>query len=390
MQAQRNRRRPHGSGSLIVKGDTYYGKWRAHGRQVMRKIGPVRGPATSDGLTKAQAEARLRALMAEVTAPLVPERLTVREVADRLIREREALGRRPGTLRAYRSNLASRIAPALGDRQITKVTRRDIEDLRDRWLGEGLSPKYVANLLGLLHSIFGYAVSNGWAPQNPCERVISPKAVEEDTAIRFLDMTEVEALLRAVSDHANGRVQRVLYLAAVMSGLRQGELLALRWRDVDWAAQKIRVNRKVYRGHFGAPKTKRGRRAVPLADRLGGELDRLYRITAYDGDDDLVFANPLTGACFNGHTLTKAFGRAIRKAGVREITFHDLRHTFGTTMASKGVPMRTLQEWMGHEHITTTQIYADYAPSAHEVDLINAAFSDGMETSGAAERILVP
>jgi integrase len=83
------------------------------------------------------------------------------------------------------------------------------------------------------------------------------------------------ALLAAVPDDAFGRVRRVLYLAAVMTGMRQGELLALRWQDVDWVAQRVRVNRNYVRGQFGTPKSRRGR-SVPLADRLGGELDRLY------------------------------------------------------------------------------------------------------------------
>jgi integrase len=169
-------------------------------------------------------------------------------------------------------------------------------------------------------------------------------------------------------------VQRVLYLAAVMTGMRQGELLALRWQDVDWSAQRVRVNRNYVNGKFGTPKSRRGR-SVPLADRLGGELDLLYRASAYRAHDDLVFANPHTGKPMNGHTLTRTFQSALEAAGVRRVRFHDMRHTFGTRMAAAGVPMRTLQEWMGHQDFRTTLIYADYAPGAHEVDLVNGAFS---------------
>lgn len=177
-------------------------------------------------------------------------------------------------------------------------------------------------------------------------------------------------------DDEFGRVQRVIYLAAVMTGMRQGELLALRWQDVDWAAQKVRVRRNYIRGEFGTPKTKRASRSVPLADRLGGELDRLHRVTRWDRDSDLVFANPCTGAPMNGHALLKAFQRALDHAGVRRVRFHDLRHTFGTRMAATGrVPMRTLQEWMGHRDYRTTLIYADYQPGAGEADVVNAAFS---------------
>ena len=257
---------------------------------------------------------------------------------------------------------------------IAKVSRDDVETFRNGCMRDGLSPKYVTNALGFLHSIFEYAVRHDWAPSNPCRYVDAPKSLAADTAIRFLEPGEVKALLQAVPDGAYGRVQRALYLAAVMTGMRQGELLALRWQDVDWSAQRIRVTRNYVRGQFGTPKSRRGR-SVPLADRLGGELDRLYKSSAFVADDDLVFGNPRTGKPLNGHALTKTFQLALKAANVRQVRFHDLRHTFGTRMAAAGVPMRTLQEWMGHRDFRTTLIYADYAPGAHEVDLVNGAFA---------------
>ena len=190
----------------------------------------------------------------------------------------------------------------------------------------------------------------------------------------MIESDELEAALRAVGDDDFGRVHRAIILAAAMSGLRMGELRALRWIDVDWQAQRIRVRRSYVQGHLGTPKSRRGSRSVPLADRLGGELDQHYRQTAYQADADLVFANPHTGAPLDGAALFRSFQRYLAAAGVRRVRFHDLRHTFGTRMAAAGLPMRTLQEWMGHRDLRTTLIYADYAPGAHEVDLVNGAF----------------
>jgi integrase len=378
MRTQRNGagRRAHGSGGLLVKGGAYFGKWRVDGRQVMRRLGPVRLPGTNEGLTKTQAEARLRSAMADMTAPPATERLTVQEAAQRLLDHLEAMGRKPSTLRAYRSKLKAQIKPRIGTKPMARVRRIDVESFRDGCLRDGLSPKYVANALGFLHGIFEFGVRHGWAASNPCHHVDAPRALEVDTAIRFLEPAEVEALLRSVTDSSYGRVQRALYLAAVMTGMRQGELLALRWQDVDWSAQRIRVSRNYVNGTFGTPKSHRGR-SVPMADRLGGELDRLYRASAYQADTDLVFGNPQTGTPMNGHTLTRTFQSALKTAEVRKIRFHDLRHTFGTTMAASGhVSLRALQEWMGHESIRTTQIYAHYMPREHEADLINAAFGE--------------
>jgi integrase len=374
MQTNRTSRRPHGTGALIEQDGSYFGKWRVGDRQVKRKLGPIRTPSTRDGLTRTQAEAKLRALMGEATAPPT-ERLTVAQVAERLLSHLAVMGRKPSTLRSYRALLGAQIEPRLGRRPIALLTREHVECFAADMLHAGLAPKTIANALGLLNVTCEHAIKRGWAPSNPCRDVERPRALQQDTALRFLDTADVEALLRAVPADDFERVHRVIYLAAVMSGLRQGELLALRWCDIDWAAQRIRVRRNYVRGQFGTPKSARGSRSIPLADRLGGELDLLHRSTDYGDEDDLVFAHPHTGRPMNGHALLKVFQRTLRAAGVRQVRFHDLRHTFGTRMAAAGVPMRTLQEWMGHAHIATTMRYADYAPSAHEVDLVNDAFS---------------
>jgi integrase len=365
-------RRATGTGSIINRGGVYYGQWRNGGKQVMRRLGPVRQPGSRQGLTKTMAEEKLRELRSERVTP-VGERVSVGEAGERLLAHLEAMGRKPSTMRSYRANHRNQIEPRLGERPVSKVTQGDVERFIADCVRGGLAPKTVNNCLGLLYGIFELAIKRGWAHENRCKCVEKPK-VEEDTDIHFLDQEEVEALLRAAPDTEFGAVQRALYLAAVMTGMRQGELLALRWIDVDWRARRIRVRRNYVRGEFGTPKTRRSSRSIPLADRLGGELDLLYRRSRWTGDEDLVFANPHTGGPLNGCSLLKAFQRALGRAGVRRVRFHDLRHTFGTRMAAAGVPMRTLQEWMGHRDFRTTQIYADYAPSAGEVEAVNLAF----------------
>jgi integrase len=172
-----------------------------------------------------------------------------------------------------------------------------------------------------------------------------------------------------------------MYMTAAMTGLRQGELLALRWADVDWGAQRIRVRQNFVRGQFGSPKSKRSTRSVPLADALGGELDRLHQRSEYNADSDLVFCHPHTGHPMERSRLLKRYKAALKRGGVREVRFHDLRHTFGTRMAAAGVPMRTLQEWMGHRDFKTTLIYSDYQPGANEAQLVNAAFGSSTNSS---------
>ncbi|MEO8966402.1 MAG: site-specific integrase [Solirubrobacteraceae bacterium] len=161
-----------------------------------------------------------------------------------------------------------------------------------------------------------------------------------------------------------------LILAAAMSGMRRGELLGLRWKDVDGTARKLRVVRAYVGGREDTPKSESSRRAVPLANRLSGELQRLYDASPFQADDDPVFTHPNgTGLPLDGSAVSKSFKRSLRRAGVRQVRFHDLRHTFGTMMASNpNVSMRTLQGWLGHSDPATTAIYAHFAPSAHEAD----------------------
>ena len=171
-------------------------------------------------------------------------------------------------------------------------------------------------------------------------------------------------------------IDRALYRTAAMTGLRQGELLALRWRDVGWSVQRIRVRKNYVLGEFGTPKSKRSTRSVPMHDEVVGELDRLYKVADEPGDDALVFADPRDGDPLRRGTLMRRYRRALKAARLDQtLRFHDLRHTFGTRMAASGVPMRTLQEWMGHRDVKTTEIYADYAPSADELAQVNAAFT---------------
>jgi integrase len=145
---------------------------------------------------------------------------------------------------------------------------------------------------------------------------------------------------------------------------------------VDWTALRVRVRQNFTRGEFGTPKSRRSTRSVPLAHELPRELDRRYQASRWKGDNDLVFAHPATGGVQPKANITRRLRLALRAAGLDEAhRFHDLRHTFGTRMGAAGVPMRTVQEWMGHRDLATTQIYADYCPSAREAEMVAAAFA---------------
>ncbi|MGH2871175.1 MAG: tyrosine-type recombinase/integrase [Solirubrobacteraceae bacterium] len=303
------------------------------------------------------------------------QRRSPAQVGEALIAAKRAAGRKPSTLEAYSYWLRIHIIDHFGPMPVGEIKREDVRAFAAALEHKGLAPKSRANALGTLHSLIEFAIDQEWAAgENPVKRVEKPAVTATDPDVHFLDTEEVEALLRAVPDDPLGRVERVMYLTAAMTGMRQGELFALRWRDVDWSVWRIRVRRNYVRGEFGTPKSRRSSRSVPLASRVAAELELLSQDSEYKGDDDLVFAHPATGNPIDRSKLLKRFKAALRRAKVREVRFHDLRHTFGTRMAAQGMPMRVLQELMGHRDFKTTLIYADYAPSEHEAEWVEAAF----------------
>jgi integrase len=403
MQTQRSSgaRRPPGTGALIIRPDkagreTWYGKWRVGERQVKRKLGPRREPGSTVGLTRRQAEAALRReIDRERSRPPLHESLSFAEVAERHLHHVEhVLERKRSTVHDYRIIVRRHLSPFFAGKRIDGIDPDLVAAYGQAKKREGLSTKTVANHLSLLHAIFAHAAKRRWARENPVQAVDRPRSSGADPDIHALDREELEALIRAVPDDLLGPTDRVLYLAAATIGLRQGELVALRWRDVDWATGVVRVRRSYSRGEFGTPKSRRSTRAVPLPDRLAIDLEHHFRRSQYQGDDDLVFPHPLTGRPYDASKIRKRFKDAVQVAGLREVRFHDLRHTFGTRMAAAGAPLRFIQEWMGHRDYKTTSIYADYAPDpSHGAAYAAAAFAvpppqvpRSSQDTGGAER----
>jgi integrase len=364
-------KRSYGSGRLYAVKDktgreVWYGSWWAGGRRVKRKLGPKREPGGRNGLTQVQAERELRKRIESDVVVAASERWTVADAGERYVDHLEhVMERKRTTIQDYRGYLRRHLGPFFGTRPLDRIDAARVTTYLKRKRADGLSSKTVQNHLNFLHGVFGFAIKRGWASSNPVALVDRPKkARSPHRRLRFLSPVELEAVLRAVPDDRLGAVERSLYLTAAMTGLRQGELLALRWSDVDWPAGRIRVADNYTRGEFDTPKSDFGRRSVPMADRVGRELEHHFQRSLYRTDDDLVFCHPGTGHVLDPSKVRKRFKDALERAAVNRITFHELRHTFGTQMAAAGAPLRAIQEWMGHADAKTTEIYAHYAPDA--------------------------
>jgi len=350
-------KRSYGTGQLYEASGSYYGRWRTlDGRKLNRRIGRTRAAGAADGLTRAQAERVFRKL--QETEEASPSRrrdseaITVSAAAESLRRAKALDGARKSYLENLESMQRVHLDPSIGAIPLEAVTAGHVEALATRLLKAGRSPKTARNLMTFTYSIFELAIANGWCRQNPVRFAARPKRRRSGDArpdLQFLTVSELEAVLRAIPDEVVcrepapqrqgrrgpapppppdvlGPVLRVVILAAAMTGLRQSELLGLRWRDVDGGAQRIRVRSAFVRGeHSSEGKSDLStRRSVPMATRLARELDRWSTRTPYSSEDELVFAHPLTGRPVDRTKVTRRFQDACKVAGVRVITFHNL------------------------------------------------------------------
>lgn len=383
MSQRKSSRRAHGTGTLYAQErangqEVWYGRWYLAARRPNRRLGLKHRRGTCGGLTRSQAEAELRRLMVRERPPAAGVSVSFASAAELMLHDLEALERKPTTLDNYRAILRAHLLPRFGELAVNRVRKRDVEEFMAALTEAGLAARTRSGIFKLLSQVFNFAVHHGWCEENPCRSVRRPR-VRECSEIRFLNQQELDALIGSIDVFAVpfGSTDRAIFLTAAMTGMRQGELLALRWRDVDWQAKRIRVRRNYTRGHWSTPKSRSGERSVPLSSQVEAELRTHLRRSQFAGEDNLVFANPLSGEVLPHGPLVRRFKKALKAAGVRQVRFHDLRHTFGTRIAAAGVPMRTLQEWMGHRDYRTTLIYADYEPGDEESELVDAAFSGG-------------
>jgi integrase len=355
-----------------VRGAAWYAKYRLpDGRQIQKKLGPAwtgRGRPPAGYFTKRLAEDWLRSVMEEARrgtlCGLVRTGATFADAAAEYLRYIEQdRGRKPSTLRGYRSAIEAHLLPAFGTRPVESVSAEEIE----AWIATvGNSPRTRNKLLILMHGILGRARKIYRLPGNAAaevERFPQPRSVDIDV----FAPEEVWALVRAASSDQDAAI----YLTAAFTGLRMGELLALRWRDVDFAGQTVRVRASYYLGALTTPKSGKVR-AVPLAPDVTTALAQIGRREHLVSDDDLVFVGE-AGSYVDGSALRRRYKEALKLAALRPLRFHDLRHTFGTRMIAKA-DIRRVQEWMGHADIQTTMRYLHYAPRSEDAELVAQAF----------------
>jgi integrase len=290
---------------------------------------------------------------------LTDERLTVGAFLERWLDLSIASSVRASTHRRYAQIVRTHLVPALGRIQLRKLEVHHVQLLLNARLAAGLGPRTVHHLRAVLRGALNQAQREGHVARNVAALTHGPRVPHRE--VQPLDPEQTRRFLNA----AAGDPLEALYVLAITTGLRQGELLGLQWEDIDLEAQTLRVRQAVQRVGgklvFVEPKTRQSRRSVPYPPMAAIALkthrtrqieDRLFAGPRWR-EYHLVFASSI-GTPLDGTNVTHRLRRLLQNHGLPRQRFHDLRHTAASLLLAQGVHPRVVMELLGHSQISLT------------------------------------
>lgn len=372
-------KRANGEGTLSRRKDQS-GKtigWRAAVTVGLNEDGTQKRQWVS-GKTQTEVQEKMRALQSDMHTGMVAdtEGLTVQAFMDQWIAYKQRGGLKPNTVQSYRDTAKRYITPQLGRVKLDKLRPLDVEHMLTSLRKEGKSASLLAYTLRVLRMALKQAVMWQMLPRNVAEAVRSPKV--ERAEMQVWTAKEVADFLDATQTH---RLHAAFYLA-LMTGMRRGELMGLKWEDIDFDKRRLTVRNNLVevqgegvegktragkatvssrRAVLSTPKTKNSRRVIVLSPGTIAKLQehkvrqQAERVAAAEAwaEQGFVFANPL-GQPTNPDVLSNAYETLVKRAGVKRIRFHDLRHTAASLMISRGLSAKVVSERLGHADVGFT------------------------------------
>lgn len=251
--------------------------------------------------------------------------------------------------------------------KVNRITVAMVEKYIGEQQSAGMPIATIRKILVSLNQIMRYAARHGYISYNPLSVAERPRAPqidegEEGKKIRVLTPAEITTFLDTVKDQK----YRTLFMLAIMSGARQGELLGFKWSDVDWKANQITVERTFNNQAWYQPKTKGSRRRIDLGPSMMREL-KLWKLACPQNELDLIFPSGSGGPIDHHNLVRRHFLPALEDANIGKVRFHDLRHTFASLLIEQGENIKYIQTQLGHSTPTVTlNVYAHLMKSTNQ------------------------
>jgi integrase len=374
------------------RGKSWVVYFRVNGDQIWRTFSDREyggSPGAREAAELYLAQSQAKRLRGEFRRPV---KIRFRDFAEEWLRVYATPNVKIRTLEAYEASLRVHLVPEFGGLYLTELSRRAIDAFVADWLAGGpsfqerlrlareaeakrakeerrdprpvklgRSPGTISNALTPLREMLGHAVEWEYLTANPALGVKRPRVPRVE--MHFLGAEDIHKLLEKAEGPG-----RVAILTAVTTGMRRGELLALRWGDVDWSSRRIWVRRNVNRhGQFQEPKTRGSVRAIAMPETLAKALRAHQLASPFSGEDDLIFANE-KGTPLDGHNFVRrVFDPALRRAGLPKVRFHDLRHSFASLLIAQGEHPKLISEQLGHASVQITlDRYGHLMPASYD------------------------
>lgn len=361
-------RRGHGEGSIYLRND---GRWAASITLEGRKRKTIYGKTRKD----VQEQLKVALHQQQQGTLVTSERQTVAQFLTHWLEDVHKQSIRIRTYERYEEIVRLHLVPVLGHIQLLKLSPQQLQSFYTKKLNEGLSTTTVISFHNVLHKALESAVRWNLIPRNVCDVVSPPR--RKRLEVQSLDTEQVQQLLAA----ARGHRLEALFILALATGMRRGELLGLKWQDINFQTGMLQVRRVLTRvptklpgkGYVEAEsKTERSRRSITIApfalEALKQHRVRQLEVKLKAGsrwqERDLVFCTSVGTPLNPDRDVLVQLKGLLKKAGLPDIRFHDLRHSAATLLLSMGVHPKIVQELLGHSQISITMdVYSHALPS---------------------------
>ena len=326
-------------GSVVQRSGNWYAVYRDGGTQKWERAGS----------SKRKAEKLLAKRISQIDDGTYQEseKILFEEYSARWLADYAKISVKKSTYISYESIVRVHLNPRFGKQFLNRISTADIQKfVSEKITKENLTPKSVVNFLIPLKEMFKHAVAWGYIKRDPSIYVKRPRVELEE--MDFFTPEEIRLFL----DNVNP-VYYTLFLTAVMTGVRRGELLALQWGDIDWNSNQISVRRSIYRGELVNPKSKNSIRRIVITPILRQALEQ-HRLLGRKSELGLIFSQESGLPLDPDNLINREFRPALDRAGLRRIRFHDLRHSYASLLISQGENIKFIQSQLGHSSAKTT------------------------------------